>query len=357
MDQKIILHVDMDSFYASVEVRDNPLLSGLPVVIGADPLHGRGRGVVSTCSYEARAFGIHSGMPISYAFELCPSAVFLPPVMKKYIRTSDSIMCILRQIVGDIEQVSIDEAYMDLTSASSYESVSELGMEIKREILDREDLTCSIGIAPSRTYAKMASEYKKPDGFTVICPRDLMTFLSPLPVSSIPGIGKKSAHILIDLGIRTIADIVRTDIQVLQEIFGSHAVRLVQIANGSDWEGLRESGTRKSVSRDHTFLTDTQNSGEIMGNLYGMVDSLCSELVERRTYSRTIGIRIRYQGFVTRTRSMTLMQPTQSVVLLKKAVNSLFFENWTGEPVRLVGVRCSGLVKLDPVQKSLQDYL
>jgi DNA polymerase IV (archaeal DinB-like DNA polymerase) len=357
MEDKIILHLDMDSFYSSVEVRDNPALSGLPVVIGADPMEGKGRGVVSTCSYAARAYGIHSGMPISHAFQLCPNAVFLPPVMKKYVHVSETIMQVLREISGEIEQVSIDEAYLDLTSDLTYERATEHAVAIKKCILMREGLTCSIGIAPSRTYAKMASEHQKPDGLFVILPSDLVNFLSPLPVLAIPGIGKRSAEVLTRAGILTIGKISHTDIQILQEIFGTHAVRLSQIANGLDREGLRESGPRKSISRDHTFPADSTDCMEIIGYLHEMVRSLCYELEERRMYSRTIGIRIRYRGFVTKTRSVTLMKPARDLKGIIKVIESLFSETWTGEPVRLVGVRCSGLVMPDPVQKTLLDYL
>lgn len=357
MTEKIILHLDMDSFYASVEVRDNPDLTGLPVVIGADPLEGKGRGVVSTCSYEARTFGIHSGMPISRAFELCPQAVFLKPDMRKYARASESIMSLLREIGGEIEQVSIDEAYMDLSSYLTYENASGHAADIKQEILLQEKLTCSVGIAPSRTYAKIASEYQKPNGLTFISPFDLPGFLSPLPVLTIPGVGKKSAGVLARAGISTIGDIVRTDIQVLQEIFGSHAVRLHEIASGTDREGLRESGPRKSISRDRTFLEDVVDTTVIMEHLNLMVLSLSHELTERRMYSRTIGIRIRNRNFITRTKSVSFMQPVRDARILQKTINSLFAEIWTGEPVRLIGVKCSGLVLLDPVQKTLLDYL
>lgn len=357
MIEKIILHLDMDSFYASIEVRDNPAIFGLPVVIGADPVQGKGRGVVSTCSYEARSFGLHSGMPISKAFHLCSKAVFLRPDMEKYVRVSESIMQILRDTGFEIEQVSIDEAYIDLTSDKTYENAVFHAKEIKESILVRESLTCSVGIAPSRIYAKMASEYQKPDGLMVVSPSKLSSFLSPLPVHAIPGIGKKSAHVLIESGISTIEDIIRTDIQSLQEIFGNQAVRLREIACGHDHEGLRESGPRKSISRDHTFLIDSHDSLEITACLHQMVQSLSWELEERNMYSRTIGIRIRNQGFITRSKSVTFMQPSRDPRIMQKSIDSLFLETWTGEPVRLVGVRCSGLVEMNPVQRTLTEYL
>jgi len=356
MDERIIVHLDMDSFYASVEVRDNPELAGLPVVIGADPMQGKGRGVVSTCSYEARAFGLHSGMPISHAYQLCPHAVFIPPSMSTYARVSEHIMELLRNTVREVEQVSIDEAFLDLTSDLTYEKACEHAGKIKQVIYEHEGLTCSIGIAPSRTYAKIASEQHKPDGITVVPPSELSPFLFTLPASSIPGIGKKSAHLLTDAGICTIGDIAGTDIQRLRDMFGSHAIRLHQIARGLDREGLRVSGLRKSVSREHTFQTDTAYPEEILDSMHDMVISLCQEMEERNIYSRTIGIRIRNQGFITRTKSVTLMQPTREVRTIEKAIDTLFAEMWDGSPVRLIGVRFFGLVHVDPVQRTLFDF-
>ncbi len=356
MNEQIILHLDMDSFYASVEIRNNPDLSGKPVVIGADPMQGTGRGVVSTCSYEARAFGIHSAMPISQAYHLCPHAIFIPPHMATYAQVSATIMQILRGIAGEIEQVSIDEAYLDLSCDRSYELAAHHAASIKQVIRNQVGLTCSVGLAPSRIYAKMASEQQKPDGLTVVSPDTLESFLKPLPVGKIPGIGIKSAQVLINAGLQTIGDIARCDIQTLQDMFGSHAVRLHQIARGQDREGLRESGKKRSISREHTFLRDSTSPDEILGSLHTMILSLCHELEEQNIYSRTIGIRIRYTGFITRTKSVTLMQPTREVRVIECAIDGLFAEMWDRTPVRLIGVRFSGLIHPDPVQRSLSDF-
>ncbi|KAF5086337.1 DNA polymerase IV [anaerobic digester metagenome] len=356
MEEFIIVHLDMDSFYASVEIRNNPNLAGLPVVIGADPMLGKGRGVVSTCSYEARAYGLHSGMPISRAYQLCPQAVFIPPSMDIYAQVSARIMSIVQNIAGEIEQVSIDEAYLDLTSCVTYEQAAHVATTIKQAIRQQEGLTCSVGIAPSRIYAKMASELHKPDGMTIVSPTDLLPFLIHLPAGAIPGIGKKSELALTDAGIYTIGDIATTNIQVLQDIFGSHAVRLYQIAQGLDREGLRNSGKRKSISREHTFLEDTSDPDTILCSMQTMIYSLQGELEERNIYSRTIGIRIRYPGFITRTKSVTFMQPTRDIRIIEKAVYGLFTDMWDTKPVRLIGVRCFGLVYPDPVQRTLFDF-
>jgi len=355
-DGKIILHLDMDSFYASVEIRDNPSLSGRPVVVGADPMHGTGRGVVSTCSYEARAYGLHSGMPISQAYHLCPHAVFIRPRMALYAAVSSRIMQILKSMTPEIEQVSIDEAYCDLTGDQSYVRASSHAEDIKQVIREQEGLTCSVGLGPSRIYAKMASEQQKPDGCVIIPPEDLLSFLHPLPVGKIPGIGKRSVAVLASIGILTVGDIARCDIQILQDLFGSHAVRLSEIARGLDREGLRTSGKRKSISREHTFLKDSLSPDEILSSLHEMVLSVCHELERRDSYSRTIGLRIRDSGFITKTRSVTLIQPTREVRIIENAIDTLFAEMWDMTPVRLIGIRVSGLVHHDPVQRTLFDF-
>ena len=186
---RIILHLDMDSFYASVEVQRRPELAGKPVVIGADPKLGKGRGVVSTCSYEARAFGIRSAMPISQAYVLCPHAVFLPPDFPAYVQASAAVMGILRSYGFLMEQVSIDEAFLDISTLGDFALAQILAGEIKAAIRDRLTLSCSIGIAPSRAVAKIASDFKKPGGLTIVTPAVLEAFLAPLPVRKIPGVG------------------------------------------------------------------------------------------------------------------------------------------------------------------------
>ncbi|MCA9704042.1 MAG: DNA polymerase IV, partial [Methanolinea sp.] len=213
--QRIILHLDMDSFFASVEIREDPGLSGRPVVVGADPREGRGRGVVSTASYEARRFGIHSGMPISRAFIVCPHAVFIRPHFDKYTQTSARIMEIISECTDRWEQVSIDEAYLDMTHLETYEEAGAVAEELRHTIRERERLTCSVGIAPTKLVAKIASDFKKPDGLTIVRPLEVRDFLSPLPVGRIPGIGRVTGTELENLGIQTIGQLAEYDIQTL----------------------------------------------------------------------------------------------------------------------------------------------
>jgi DNA polymerase IV (DinB-like DNA polymerase) len=247
----IILHMDMDSFFASVEVRENPSLRGLPVIVGADPKRGTGRGVVSTASYEARRCGVRSGMPISRAYHLCPDAVFLPVNFPLYIATSERIMQIVSGYGEGLEPVSIDEAYLDVTKAGSFDAAVELAVRMKEEIRSKEYLTCSIGIGPSRVVAKIASDMQKPDGLTIVRPEEVDTFLGPLPVRKLPGIGKKTEKELIERGISTIGQLAGTDIQVLQSLFGMWGVYMHTLALGQDI-GLPRPGLEpRSISGDH----------------------------------------------------------------------------------------------------------
>jgi len=220
----IIVHVDMDSFYASVEVRHHPELAGKPVIIGADPGKRSGRGVVLTCSYEARKFGVHSALPVTRAIELCPEAIFLPPRHELYQETSGRVMDILEGYADRFQQVSIDEAYLDITSCGGYAAATEIARKIKQDIYSQEHLACSIGVAPGKSTAKIASDLEKPGGLVVVTPERAREFLSPLPVEKIPGIGPKTAASLRDMGIRTIGSLAEADIQELMGIFGKAAV-------------------------------------------------------------------------------------------------------------------------------------
>jgi DNA polymerase IV (DinB-like DNA polymerase) len=356
MRYQIIAHIDMDSFYASVEMRDDPSLIGRPVVIGSDPQEGRGRGVVSTCSYEARRFGIHSGMPISKAWHLCPHAEYLKP-SGKYGMVSAVIMNILHEYAEEVEQVSIDEAYLDLSFCASWNTARDLVQCIKDAIIKRERLTCSIGIAPARSYAKIASDLQKPDGLVVILPQDLKQVIDPLPVSTIPGIGKKSTKALEILGIRTIADLASSDIQYLQDFFGVYAIRVQNIAAGLDTQGLKDQGPRRSIGRETTFTEDTDDPALISDTLQVLARSLGSELERNNTMCRSVGIRIRYTGFITQSRTLSWSHPDNNEMMIIKTALSLFQEFWNGEPVRLVGIRLSGLVYQDPVQSKLQQFI
>lgn len=354
--EQIIAHLDMDSFYASVEVRDDPSLSGKPVVIGSDPMDGKGRGVVSTCSYEARRYGIHSGMPISHAWRLCPHAVYIRP-SGKYAAVSENIMDIIHEYTEEIEQVSIDEAYIDLTSLGSWKAAEYMAMTLKNVIKGRENLTCSIGLGPSRTYAKIASDLRKPDGLVILFPGEIEQSLSPLPVSVIPGVGKKSVTALEARGISVIRDLAALEIQQLQDLFGSKAVRIVEIITGRDREGLKKQAPRQSIGRETTFSEDTVDHTQISETFISLARSLQHHLLSRNIRFRTVGIRIRYTGFITISRAVSLFHPEDDCDIMIHHSLALFDEIWDGRPVRLVGIRLSGLVHPDPVQRTLDQFI
>ncbi len=351
---QIIIHVDMDSFYASVEVQRRPELAGKPLVIGANPKEGRGRGVVSTCSYEARKFGVRSAMPISQAYLLCPDAVYLPPDFPAYLRASAAVMAILRSYGYRMEQVSIDEAYLDLSPLENFSHARALATEIQNTIRQRLGLSCSVGIAPTRSVAKRASDFQKPGGITVVSPPSLPGFLHPLPVRKIPGIGRKAEQLFFEMGIRTIGDLACHDIQDLIGRFGRNAVFLQQIAQGADGRGVvAEEQDAKSLSRETTFDADTDDMSIIGTKLEEQIVELCTELAERQLRFRILTLKIRYSGFFTRSRSRSLPHSTREPALIRNLVRTLFCELYDGRKIRLVGVRFSSFEKRQQGQVTL----
>lgn len=351
--QRIILHLDMDSFYASVEVRYQPGLAGKPVVIGADPKQGKGRGVVSTCSYEARAFGVRSAMPVSQAFVLCPHAIFLPPDFAKYTRTSAEVMEILGSYGYPLEQVSIDEAFLDVSHLGNFEAARTLAGEIKATIHRQLGLTCSIGIAPSKIVAKIASDVKKPDGLMIVEPAVLQEFLDPMTVRKIPGIGKKTETALFDLGIRTIGDLARYDIQVLIGRFGRGAVLLRQVSMGIDDSEVVARDGMKSISREMTFETDTDSIDALLPAVDTLADDVHAALADGQLRFRTLTVKVRFQGFETRTKSHSLPHYSRDPALLRSHAHALFRELYNGRKIRLIGIRVSSFEKPDVQQTTL----
>jgi len=348
--RRIILHLDMDSFYASVEMGRNPALARQPVVIGADPKHGKGRGVVSTCSYEARAFGIRSAMPISQAFVLCPHAVFLPPDFPAYARASGAVMDILRSYGFRMEQVSIDEAFLDLSPAGTFSEAGKRAQEIKTAIRHRLGLSCSIGIAPARTVAKIASDFRKPDGLTLVQPDALQDFLNPLPVRKIPGVGKKAEALLFEMGIRTIGDLAGFDVQALIGQFGRSAIALHQLARGIDGSDIVEGQEMKSLSRETTFEADTDDPDLIASRIEALASGVCDDLAGEHLRFRTITLKIRYHGFITRSRSRSLSHFSGDTTKIRGLALALFREIYDGRKIRLLGIRLSSFEKRDTGQ-------
>jgi len=351
---QIIFHLDMDSFYASVEAHRKPELAGKPVVIGADPKGGKGRGVVSTCSYEARKYGIRSAMPISQAYVLCPHAVFLPSDFPAYIQASAAVMAILRSYGFRMEQVSIDEAFLDISPLGGFETAQAFAGEVRECIRMRLGLSSSIGIAPSRTIAKIASDFRKPGGLTMVTPSAARDFLSPLPVRRIPGVGKKAEGMLFEMGIRTIGDLAQQDVQVLIGRFGRSAVALHQLACGIDSSGVPEgSGETKSISRETTFETDSDDREHLLFVIDELVRCVGESLASEGLRFRTLTLKIRYSGFITQSRGRSFPHGTDNPAAMKSLAHALFREEYQGGTVRLIGIRLSSFEKRDASQATL----
>jgi DNA polymerase IV (DinB-like DNA polymerase) len=342
---RVIFHVDLDAFYTSIEERLNPSLRARPLIVGADPKEGKGRGVVVACSYEARKRGIRSGLPISRAYRLCPDGVYMRPNLALYAEVSYDVMELLRKFADKFEQVSIDEAYLDVSDMSaSFGGPIELAKRIKSELKESEALTCSIGIAPNKSAAKIASDYQKPDGLTYVDPSHVKEFLAPLPVSKISGVGKKTEPKLNEIGIKTIGDLAAYSPKVLYEMFGKSAVWLWAIANAEEHVDVQESYIMKSIGAEHTFDIDTDNWTLVDNELQKLIDSVHGRLIDERKLFRTVTVKMRFRGFETYTRAKTLRLPTERKEAVRETVNDLL-EEFRKQPkkVRLVGVRLSGL--------------
>ena len=354
---RIIFHVDMDSFYSSVEVREDPQLKGQPVVVGSDPKNGAGRGVVSTCSYEAREFGIRSGMPISKAYKLCSDAVFLRVNMKLYKDVSKQIMAIMRGFTDKFQQVSVDEAYLDVsTLVGDYVAASRIAQNIKDEILLREGITCSIGVAPNKLVAKIASDFQKPDGLTVVKPGDVVDFLTPMSVSRIPGVGKKTTDILLGMGIKTIWDLAACDVQLLIERFGKSGIKMHQMARGIDHGEVLERGDVKSISKEDTFDEDTADPYVIGQVLDSLAEGVHASLMKKKFLFKTITLKVRFEDFSTYTRARSLRVYGTDIDLIKITVKDLMREFMGKRKFRLLGVGVSNFEKVDEKQKLITDF-
>ena len=336
----------MDAFFAAIEQRDNPALQAKPVIIGADPKGGKGRGVVSTCSYEARRYGIHSAMPISIAYRRCPNAIFLPVNGEKYARVSGQIYKILYGFTPDVEPVSIDEAFLDITGSWRLFGPSPAGacMLIKTRIKNETGLTVSVGLAPTKMVAKIASDLKKPDGFVEVRKEGVLDFLWPLDISKLWGVGEKSEKILRRNGINTIGDIAKKTREELAGMFGVNGEHLWYLANGIDERRVEPETDAKSISNELTFERDTLNSEKIEGALMSLCEQVSARLRKDNFRGRTVTLKIRLEGFKTYTRAATFENATNFADTLYKYAKDLYNKFDTrGKKVRLVGVKVSGL--------------
>lgn len=343
---RIILHVDLDAFFPSVEVREHPELKGKPVIVGADPKGGTGRGVVSSASYEARKFGVRSAMPISRAWKLCPDGVYLRPHFDLYIPTSNSIMEILRSHADRFEQGGIDEAYLDISSrVKDFDEAEVFAKDLMEEVLEKIGLTCSIGVAPNKMIAKIASDFRKPYGLTVVKPEEVKDFLFPLEVRKIPGVGAKTEQALLELKIETIKDLASMKPEVLTRLFGAWGARLHEFANGIDTREVIEEYETKSIGRDTTFEKDMVDEEQILRVLDELAEEVHADLIATGFKFKTITVRIRYEHFDTHTSSKSFLFSTSDLHILKNNAKRLVAPFLRGKKVRLIGVRVSNLIQ------------
>jgi len=338
-----ILHIDMDAFFASVEQVLDPSLKGKPLVVGGDP---NGRGVVCTASYEARAFGVHSAMPLAKAKRLCPDAVFVEGHFDHYRDASEAIMSVLEGVSPKIERVSLDEAYVDITGSLRLFGGSEaIAMKLKRDIRERTGLPASAGAAANKLVAKVASDEAKPDGFLEVPPGGERAFLAPLPVSRLPGVGARTHQMLDELGVHTIGQLAQIPSEALTGIFGQSGYTLRRRARGVDFSPVEEAPYPKSIGRETTFPEDLFDWEQIESVLYYLMERATYALREQRMETGCVTLKVRYADFKTVTFAKTLPESTDLDMVVYAAVRQLLPKAKVRRArVRLVGVTLSSLI-------------
>jgi DNA polymerase-4 len=343
-EHRSILHVDMDAFFASVEVLDNPALAGKPVLVG----HDGPRGVVAAASYEARKFGCHSAQPMIVAKRLCPHAVIVAGHHGRYREMSDQVFAIFERFTPLIQPLSIDEAFLDVTgSLRALGPAEQIARQIKDAIRRETGLTGSVGVAPNKFLAKLASDLEKPDGLTIIRPADIDRILLPLSIGKIWGIGPKTAKMLEALNIKTIADLRRMSIEWLTERFGADAEHYRRLAHGEDDRPVTPDRQAKSIGQETTFGVDLSDRDELRQNLFVQSEQVARRLRKAGLRAKAVWVKIRYGDFKTITRQMTLADVSDVTTTLYEAARGLF-DAWAKEgfsPVRLIGMAAKNLVE------------
>lgn len=334
-----ILHCDMDSFFAAVHMRDEPHLRAVPLVVGGDP---NGRGVVSTANYAAREYGIHSAMPAAQAQRLCPEAVFLRPDIERYRRESERIMAIFRDFTDTVEPASLDEAYLDLTGR--VRSATWAAERIRERVRTETGLTVSIGVSSSRLVAKIASDWDKPDGCTVVPPAEVVDFLAPLPVRRLHGVGPATEQVLMGLGITTVAELRTLGRARLGELLGRFGLALHDYAHGIDDRPVGVPRERKSLGAEDTFPRDLRDRAGMESELARLAGHVAEQLTARGLAGRTVTLKVRYPDFRTVTRSHTSDRPQSTAEELAARAAALLDRTEAGElGARLLGVTVSTL--------------
>jgi DNA polymerase IV len=335
--QRLILHVDMDAFFAAVEQLDNPELRGKPVIVGRDE-----RGVVSACSYEARAFGVHSAMPSSRARRLCPQGVFVPVRVRRYAEVSRQVMAVLENFSPLVEQASVDEAYLDVTGQERiFGPPEQLGTALKQAVREASGLTCSVGMAPVKFLAKIASDQNKPDGLFIIRPEEVRAFLHTLPVSKIPGVGKQTVERLTGLAVRTVGDVLRYPQHFWQNRFGKWGELLYDRARGVDPRPVIKDRPAKSEGAENTFASDCDDREELKRWLLDQAERVGRRLRRDGHKGRTVTLKVKFNDFVTITRSKTLPEATNATLLIFETVSALLDAEKLPRKVRLIGLSVS----------------
>ena len=352
---RIVLHLDMDAFYAAVEQLDHPAYRGKPVVVGADPKGGTARGVVSTCSYEARKFGIHSAMPISQAYRRCPHAVYVFPRFPRYREISQQVMKILQEYSPQLLQISIDEAFIEITQTANFHGGAQaLAEKIKTRIKNEIGLTASVGLAPNMFIAKVASDLQKPDGLTICEAGQEKTFLAPLPLKKLWGVGPKTEAQLQKLGFTTIGHIAQCSQKMLAEKLGKWGAHLWELANGIDERPVEDWGPRKSISQEHTYDQDVADKKIIEGTIWKISENLSADMRRQDLKGQVLTLKIRLEGFETFTRQRKFAEYVNDAETMRALALELFRKfDCQGKKIRLIGVGMSHLNNTGGEQLSL----
>jgi len=342
---RTILHVDMDAFFAAVEQRDHPEFRGKPLIVGSDPKGGKGRGIVATCSYEARRFGVHSAQPISQAWRLCPSGIYVHPEMDKYARTSDRIMSILFAFTDLVEPVSIDEAFLDVTGCRRlFGSGENIARKIKECIREHEGLNASVGVASNKFVAKVASDLQKPDGLVIVQPGTEKQFLDPLPIGRLWGVGKKTEGTLLKIGLSRIGQLAAMERAELVRRLGAAGAQLWELAHGIDDRPVSPEEGFKSVGHEITFEHDVEDVQVLHDTLLRLTEKVAQRLRRNRVRAHTVTVKYREADFSTYTRRETLREPldtTEAIFPLAWKLLGPMLRR--GKRARLLGVYGSNL--------------
>lgn len=353
---RVILHLDMNSFFASVEQAHDPSLKGIPMAVAGNPKERRG--ILVTCSYEARAFGIYTTMTVGEAKRICPELVILPPDFDKYRTASAAVFDLLRTYTDLVEPVSIDEAYIDITAIGGLTNAIDIANEMQQRLLRELDLPCSIGIAPNKFLAKTASDMKKPMGITILRKREVETVLWPLPVIEMHGIGKSTEKKMNALGIYTIGELAQKDEIIIKASLGKYGVRLQKRANGIDYRLVDPDAAdeRKSVGSSTTLPVDETDYDGCLNVFKWLAAKVADRLDKRQLAGTVVMIQIRTADWRNQTRSRTVLNPLYQEQDIYKEAAELFKRHWDGEPVRLLGITVSNLVPMNELHEQLSIY-